>query len=384
MSLFRYAFGRLLGGLLALGLFALFLNALILSQHHISQSAVTVSGPPPAPVPLAAAALAAPEPEVAVLARIDAAIDVAVPGGTGKLFLLADPADARTAPARAAVYVSPRDFPAFEALLAETTVTTVDGAPVIPLNGTTTVPYWIDRAEAAASDAERSLAPDAVFIRPFLYGRAAGLAPSPLSYVVPALLFALVAGILLSELRRMVLHRRARLARAALDDLDRAVEDTAAIAIRLPPGDSQWADVTARRHDQRRKRVRLDAILARGGASGHHRWVWPVAIVAGGIASVVPRRPLFDALATHLVGADLRQAVPLPVRLAWADIDSLLVLPGDAMAKAVVALFGPQSLGVAAEIRSLPFSLWMSVLALVLLVSVRRADTRRSLRRSLD
>ncbi len=385
MSLFRYAFGRLLAGLLALGLFALFLNALILSQQHSAQSAAALSGPPPALVPLDKISATAPLPEVNVLARIDAAIDVAVPSGTGKLFLLSGPDAARNAPARAAVYVPPADFAAFEAFVAKATLTTIDGAPLIALNGAETVPYWIDRAEAAAKDANRRLAPDALFVRPFLSGRDAGLAPSLLSYLVPALLFALIAGLLWSEVRRMASHRTARRARVALGDLDREVEETAAIATRLQPGDRQWADVTARRHEQRRKRVQIDAALARGAFGGHGRWVWLVAVAAGGLASIVPPRPLFDALATHLVGADLRQALHLPVQAVWlGDIDRLLRLPGDALAQAVIAVFGTQSLGVAAEIRGLPFTLWMSVLALILLVTAHRADTRRSLDRRSD
>lgn len=199
MSLFRYAVARVMAGLLSLGLFALFFTSLVVAQQTRQLSAALLAGPEPAPIALAALKGDTSPPEVKLLARIDKAIDVAVPAGMGRVYLLADP-QAGAGAARAAIYVSPRDFPAFEALLPSITRGETDGAMIIELSGVPATPYWIDRIERAVTDSQRQLAPDAVFIRPFLHGREAGLAPSPLACLVPAIILGLLVALLTTEI----------------------------------------------------------------------------------------------------------------------------------------------------------------------------------------
>lgn len=209
MSLFRYCLGRMLGGVLALGLFALFCNALILSNQQFMASEMARSGPPPALVPLKDARIDAGV-EVNALARVDAVVDVALPDGTGRLFLLADPAAAAGSAAQVAVFVAPADVSVFEAMLSDATGAGGDKAPVIALNGLVTPPFWIDRAGAAAAESQHPLAADMQFVRPFLHGRDAGLAPSLLALLVPALSFALLVCVVWSEIRSMAARYRRR------------------------------------------------------------------------------------------------------------------------------------------------------------------------------
>ncbi len=384
MSQFRYALGRLMGGLLAMGLFALLLNALILSQQHFSQSAQALSGPQPPRIPLGQMSPAGQGAEVHVTARIDAAIDVAVPGGTARLVLLSDPSGRAGSPARAAVFVSPADLDAFEQSVAANTLSASESGPVIALNGAVTLPYWIDRAESAAAEAKRPLASGVVFIRPFLAGRAAGLAPPLLSYVVPAALAALLVALLWSELGRMLARRRAMQAYAQLQHLDHETGAAAALSTSLAPGDAQWAALAVRRDALRRKRAQLDRLFERGLAAQGGRWVWLAAAAAGGLAGIVPRRPLAQAVGSHLLGADPAQAFALSLPAGWAvSMDHLLDYPGDILARSVIALFGPQSIGIASGIRNLPVTVWVALAVVALLVTLRRAETRRSLRGTL-
>lgn len=382
MSRFRYSLGRMVGGLLALGMFALFLNALILSQQQFMASDAARSGPPPALVALKDARFGGSGTEVNALARIDASVDVALPGGTGRLFLLADPESAKGSAARVAVFISPVDFPAFEALLAATTQGTGE-APVFALNGAVTTPYWIDRAEAAAADSKLPLATDVQFVRPFLHGRDAGLAPPLLAWLVPAVLFVLLAGLVWSEIRSMTARRRARIALHGLDSLDREVEAMAAFSATLQPGDRQWAEISARRHMLRKKRAGFDAVLSRSGKTTGSQRVWQCIVAGAGFIGILPRRPLLDALSTHLVGADLRETMTLPLPAGWlASANGLMALPGEMLASAVLAVMGPQSIGVAFGIRAMPFTIWVALSMVLMLLVVRRNDIRRSERGS--
>lgn len=381
MSQFRYALGRLMGGLLALGLFALFLNALILSQQQRMQSALALAGPPPAQVPLGQFAPDQGQGEVNLTARIDAAIDVALPAGTGRLYLLVDPADPAKSRARAAMFISHSDAQAFDTYLVQATQARVGDAPVIALNGALELPYWIDRAELAAAEAGRGLATDVPFVRPFLTGREAGLAPPLLSYLVPGVLLLLLVAHLFAEARQVLTRRRALRALAALDALDREAEETAAISTSLQPGDRQWADVAARRHGLRHRRMELDAVLARGLGVGSARGVWLLAAAIAGLASILPRRPMLDAVGTHLVGGDVAGVVALAGRASWfAPLDAAMAVPGDMLARLVLLMFGPQSIGVASGLRGLPFTVWLALAVVILLVVIRRADVNRSLR----
>lgn len=381
MSQFRYALGRLMGGLLALGLFALILNALILSQHHRTQSALALAGPPPAQVPLGQFVADPAIGEVNLTARIDAAIDVALPAGTGRLYLLVDPADPAKSRARAAIFVTHSDAQAFETYLAKVTQARVGDAPVIALTGALDLPYWIDRAELAAAEAGRGLPKDVPFVRPFLTGREAGLAPPLLSYLVPGVLLLLLLAHLFAEARQVLTRRRAVRALAGLDALDREAEETAAISTTLQPGDRQWADVAARRHGLRQRRAELDGVLARGLGVGSARGVWLVAAALGGLASILPRRPMLDAVSNHLVGGDVAGIVAQAGQASWfAPLDAAMAVPGDLLARLVLLMFGPQSIGVASGLRGLPFTVWLALAVVILLVVMRRADMNRSLR----
>lgn len=375
MALFRYALGRIVGGLLVLALFAAFFNALILSQDHIRQSAAALAGPVPPVVALGAMSIDSPRAEVSVRARIDAAIDVPVPGGPARLFLLADPAAAKGSPARAAIFVSPADLPAFETLLGRSTRSVDQGAPVAELGGVVTVPYWIDRAEAAAAETKRDLAPDLVYLRPFTEGRAAGLAPSVLAYLVPAALLGLIAALLWSEGARRASRSRGLAALSRLQSLDRLAEETAALARELQPGSGRWAEITARREAVRRERVQLDARIAEGVRARPVGWVWLVGMVCGGLVGTVPLRPLGAALSAHLFGFD--PATTALGRAVTSLVERAVAMPGDAVAGLVVALFGRQSVDMAAQVRALPFALWAAFLAMLLLVAMRRAGYRR-------
>lgn len=387
MSPFRYALGRLWGGLLALCLFALFLNALILSQQHWTYSAVALSGPPPAQVALGRfvqdrASDRAPGrtgDEVNLTARIDAALDVALPTGTAKLYLLADPAAALNSAALGAIFVAPSDTAAFETYLAAATQASVGDAPVIALTGVLAVPFWIDRADAAAAEAKRALAPGAPFVRPFLHGRAAGLAPPLLSYLVPLGLLVLLLAHLWSEARRVLTHRQTLRALAGLSALDRDAEETAAMSGALQPGDRQWGEIAARRHSLRQRRTQLDTLLAQAVQGGTARGVWLMAAALGGLAGILPQRPLFDALASHLAGRDLTGFFAFANGAAWyARVDAALALPGEGLARLVVAVFGPQAVGVASGFRTLPDTVWLAFGFVIVLAVLRRALATRA------
>lgn len=388
MSMFRYALGRLFGGVLALTLFALLLNASILSWQQVTDSRAAQGGPPPVAVALGDLPAPARRAEVTVRARIDAALDVAVPDGAARLFLLSDPQARPDAPAKAAIFIAPADYPAFEALLAQAAQHTAapkpTEPPVIEVNGIVAMPYWIDRAEAAAQAMDRDLAPDIVFIKPFLHGRIAGLAPSLLAYLVPSLLAALIVALLWSEAQLIVARHRGLRALDGLQSLDRQTEETAANVLTLQPGDDRWAEIITRRDTMRRERVRLEAQLQRGVRASGTGLRWLVAMAMAGMAGMVPQRPLVDALAAHLIGAqpDLARTLHAGAALQ-ASLDAMALWPGEAVAALMIGLFGPQSLGLSEQMRSLPFTVWAALAAILLVGLARRGDTRRSQRGGL-
>lgn len=379
MSLIRAALGRLFAAGIALSLLALSLGALALAQQHAAARAAALQAPPPAVLSLRDLPRDTPPlTEVNVRAAITAAIDVALPAGNGRLYLLADP-DRPADTAQAAVLVQAADLDAFETLVATATVGTAQGGgPVIALNGTLSTPLWIARAERAATEAKRPLAADAAYVRPFLQGRAAGLAPSPFAYAVPLACFALLAVFLAMQVRRALRLHQARHILHGLSQLDEQAEKMAAASARTTPEDLDWATRATRRSDLRQRRQRLQAQLRRGRAAGGTPWPMAGLIVLGGALGLVPPRYLTETLATHLFGPRLHDLLALPL---WSGplrgIGQLSDFPGDMLAQAVILLLGPQSIGMAGALRTLPVTVWIALGALLLLVLQRRAENRR-------
>ncbi|MBC2836934.1 hypothetical protein [Paragemmobacter straminiformis] len=380
MSLFRLALGRFFAALLALALLSLSLGALSLArQHHAARSAA-LDAPPPDLIPLGALPPDTPPlAEVNLRAAIAAAVDVALPVGNGRLYLLADPARPTAAP-QAALLVPPSDLAAAESLIAQATLGTAQGGgPVIALNGTLSTPIWIRQAEAAAADAHRPLAADMPFIRPFYDGRAAGLAPSPLDYAVPAVCFSLFLAFMAVQVAQALRLNHARHVLRGLSQLDAQVEKMAVASADTAPEGMHWATLAARRSELRQRRQRLEAQLHRGRTDSRGPWLWVGLIVAGGAAGLVPQRLLSERVASHLLGADLTGLLARTGHAAQGlGLDSLAALPGDLLAQGVLLLLGPQSIGLAGTLRMLPVTVWIALLAILVLVLQRRAENRRA------
>ncbi len=385
MSFLRHALGRLISAAIALCLLALFLNALVLAARTMAdRDAARVA-------PLAATPLARFDPsahpagaEVNLRAAITSGIDVSLPFGTARLYLLADPA-APAAPARAAVLVGPADLDTFDALLATASESTAKGGdPVLDLNGTLGTPLWAAQAEAAAQDAKRALAEPLVYVRPFLQGRDAGLSTAPLGYAAPVALFLLLCAFLWSDVAHGLRRRRARRSLADLAALDRLADDIAARTDLARSGSPDWGDMASRRAGMRERRRMLESALSRSLAPANSRWVWIAALGLGATAGIVPRRPLLEYLSTHVLGPDFVARLDTP---AWTGmfghLDALAEMPGAMLADLVLFVLGPQSVGLSGTLRTLPATVWLAPVAIGYFVLQRRADRRRSLRGSL-
>lgn len=385
MSFVRAALGRLFAAVLALMLLALSLGALALAQQHNAARAAALQAPPPAALSLRDLPPETPPlAEVNLRAAIVAAIDVALPLGRGRLYLLADP-DRPAATAQAAVLVQPSDLDAFETLVAAATVGTArDGGPVIDLNGRLATPLWITLAERAAAEASRPLAADAAYVRPFLHGREAGLAPQPLAYAVPVACFALLLVFLAMQVRRALRLHHARHILHGLSQLDQQVERMTAASAETAPEGLHWTTLATRRADLRQRRQRLEAQLRRGKDGTGAPWLLGGLIVAGGALGLVPQRLLSELSAAYLFGPDLTaRFAALPAQAQGLGLDKIAGLPGDILAQGVLLVFGPQSIGFAGTVRMLPVTVWIAVIAILVLVLQRRAENRRADRGNL-
>ncbi len=377
MSQLRSALLRLFGGLAILALAVLCLNALWLSQRHWAEAAAARAAPEPPVMALGSVADLARQHELRLAVRIDAVLDVAVAGGLAQLYLLADPSDAADSPPRAAVLVSPAQLPAFRAMLAERVQAMAGDAPLLVLSAKPALPYWIDRAEAAAAEAGHPLPPQTVFLHPFLHGRAQGLAPPLLSYLVPAALILLLAAILLGGVARTLRRRRAFRALEGLATLDRAAEALAAEALHLPPGDPRWLDLTSRRQHLRLQRQHLDARLARGLSQPAARWPWLALVAVAGFASLLPRRVLVDALSVHVIGADLAALLASPPLAApVAAAEWLFGLPARGAELAAPWLSGPLGAWLA-NLSGLSALVWTGLAGSIFLMAMWRLAQRR-------
>lgn len=383
MSFFLFALGRLSAIATALCLLALSLGATSLSLGHIADRAAARAEPPPAlralgDLPPGTKPLA----EVNLRAAITAAIDVKLPLGLGRLYLLSDPATPQRR--AAAVLVEASDLPAFEGLVnASSLGTAKGGVPVIALAGTLAAPLWIDRAVQAAADSGHAIDPDIPFIRPFYAGREDGLAPSLFAYVVPVVMIALFLGFLASELARGLQSRHARLALRGMAQLDAQLEAMTTASEGTQDG-PHWSTLATRRADLRQRRALLERRLRNGGGSGGKLWFWVVVVAALGATGLVPHRPLAEFLSCWLLGGGIPDILATPaLRDISATFTQLGDLPGEMLAQAVLAALGPQSIGVAGSIRTLPGTFWVAVLGVFALVLQRRAEIRRSERGSL-